>query len=212
MGLSCCPRGVMKQRDKMGTLEADFEVDSSGEEGYSARRKNKGNRFAGKLPGKSGFSLLTGVVIFVLVVLVAVVFHRSSNIDTGYKLKSLQRRIKRLEERLYRLGSIEANLEQVKEKSKQFNLLRDTIKKPITPPKSTTTEKPITPPESTTAQTAKEQIEAVYHEVLPGETLYRIALRYGIAVDELLRLNDLEPGATIYPKQKILISPAYFIE
>ena len=202
----------MKQRDKMGTLEADFEVDSSGEEGYSARRKNKGNRFAGKLPGKSGFSLLTGVVIFVLVVLVAVVFHRSSNIDTGYKLKSLQRRIKRLEERLYRLGSIEANLEQVKEKSKQFNLLRDTIKKPITPPKSTTTEKPITPPESTTAQTAKEQIEAVYHEVLPGETLYGIGLRYGIAVDELLRLNDLEPGATIYPKQKILISPAYFIE
>ncbi|MDH3961982.1 MAG: LysM peptidoglycan-binding domain-containing protein, partial [Deltaproteobacteria bacterium] len=73
---------------------------------------------------------------------------------------------------------------------------------------STTTEKPITPPESTTAQTAKEQIEAVYHEVLPGETLYRIGLRYGIAVDELLRLNDLEPGATIYPKQKILISPA----
>ena len=44
--------------------------------------------------------------------------------------------------------------------------------------------------------------------MLPGETLYRIGLRYGIAVDELLRLNDLEPGATIYPKQKILISPA----
>jgi len=91
-------------------------------------------------------------------------------------------------------------------------LFRDTIKKPKTPPQSTTTEKPITPPESTTAQTAKEQIEAVYHEVLPGETLYRIGLRYGIAVDELLRLNDLEPGATIYPRQKILISPAYFIE
>jgi hypothetical protein len=32
----------MKQRDKMDTLEADF----SDEEGYSARRKNKGNRFA----------------------------------------------------------------------------------------------------------------------------------------------------------------------
>jgi hypothetical protein len=95
----------MKQRDKMDTLEADF----SDEEGYSARRKNKGNRFAWKLPGKSGFSLLTGVVILGLFVLVAVVFHRSSNIDTGYKLKSLERRIKRLEERLYRLGWIAKN-------------------------------------------------------------------------------------------------------
>ncbi len=202
----------MKKKDIMDTLEADFKVDFSREEGYSARRNNKENRSAGKPSGKSRLSFLIGVVIFGLVVLVAVVFHRSSNIDTGYKLKSLERRIKRVEERLYTLGSIEANLEQVKEKSKQFNLFRDTIKKPKTPPQSTTTEKPITPPESTTAQTAKEQIEAVYHEVLPGETLYRIALRYGIAVDELLRLNDLEPGATIYPRQKILISPAYFIE
>ena len=191
----------MKQRDKMDTLEADFEEGFSDEEGYSARRKNKGNRFAGKLPGKSGFSLLTGVVILGLVILVAVVFYRSGNIDSGSKMRSLERRIIRLEERLDRLDWIEANLEQVKEKNKQFNSFNDIfIKKPITPPKSST------------AQTAEKQTEAVYHEVLPGESLYRIALRYGIAVDELLRLNDLEPGATIYPKQNILISPAYFIE
>ena len=167
-----------------------------------------GDRFAGKPSAKSSLSFLIGVVVFGLVVLVAVVFHRSSNIDAGYKLKSLERRIKRLEERFYRLGWIEANLKQVEEKSREVNLFRDTIKKPKTPPQSTTTEKPITPTESTTAQTAKEQIEAVYHEVLPGETLYGIGLRYGIAAAELLRLNDLEPGATIYPKQKILISPA----
>ena len=198
----------MKQRDKMDTYEADFEVDFSDEEGYSARRKNKGNRFAGKLPGKSGFSLLTGVVILGLFVLVAVLFQRSSNIDSGSKMRPLERRITKLEERLYRLDWIEANLEEIKEKNEQFHSFQDTLKKPTAPPESTTAEKPITPPESTTAQTAKEQIEAVYHEVLPGETLYGIGLRYGIAVDELLRLNDLEPGATIYPKQKILISPA----
>jgi len=187
---------VMKERDKMDTHEADFEVDFSDEEGYSARRKNKGNRFAGKLPGKSGFSLLTGVVILGLFVLVAVLFQRSSNIDSGSKMRPLERRITKLEERLYRLDWIEANLEEIKEKNEQFHSFKDTLKKPTAPP------------ESTTAQTAKEQIEAVYHEVLPGETLYRIGLRYGIAVDELLRLNDLEPGTTIYPKQRILISPA----
>ena len=202
----------MNHEDEVDSLVLDFEEDSPIEEEYSARREDKENWFAGKLPGKIGFSLLIGAVILGLFVLVAVLFPRSSNVDSGNRMRSLERRIKQLEERLYRLDRIEANLEQVKEKSKQFNLFRDTVKKPKTPPQSTTTEKPITPPESTTAQTAKEQIEAVYHEVLPGETFYGIGLRYGIAVDELLRLNDLEPGATIYPRQKILISPAYFIE
>jgi LysM repeat protein len=192
----------MEQRDKIETLEADLEVDFSAKEGYSVRRKINRNEFVGKPPGKGGFSLLIGAVILSLFVLgliflVAVLFQPPGNADSGSKMSSLEKRIKRLEERLDRLSWIEANLEQVKEKNKQFNSFNDTfIKKPITPPKSST------------AQTAKEQIEAVYHEVLPGETLYGIGLRYGIAVDELLRLNDLEPGATIHPKQKILISPA----
>ena len=197
----------MKQRDKMDTLEADFEVDFSDKEGYSARRKNKGNGFAGKPPGKSGFSLLIGAVILGLFVLVAVLFQRSSNIDSGNKMRSLETRIKQIEERLYKLDWIEANLEEIKEKNKQLNLFKDTFAKPITPPKSTTAKKPITPPESSTAQTAEKQTKTVYHEVLAGETLYRISLRYKITVDELRRLNKL-PDATIYPKQRLLIRPA----
>jgi len=210
----------MKKRDIMDTLDADLEVAFSEEEGFSIRRTNKGHRSAGKASGKSGLSFLIGVVIVGLVVLVAVVFYRSRTIDTGYKLESLERRITKLEERLYKLDWIETNLEEIKKQNEQLRSFKDTLKKPIkppestatkevtTPPQSTATEKPTTPPESTTAQIAEEQIDAVYHEVAPGETLYRIGLRYGIAVDELLRLNDLEPGATIYPKQKLIISPA----
>ena len=112
-------------------------------------------------------------------------------------MSSLEKRIKQLEGKLYRLDKIAADLEQIKEKNKQFNLFNDTcIKKPITPSKSST------------AQTAETQTEAVYHEVLAGETLYRISLRYNIKLDELRRLNNLDPEATIYPKQKILIRPA----
>jgi LysM repeat protein len=211
---------VMRRRNITDNLDADFEINFSDIEGFSVRRKNKENRLSRKPPGKSRFSLLIGVVVLGLVVLVAVLFQRSSSIDSGNKLRSLERRIKRLEERLYRLDWIEANLEEIREENKQFNSFQYTFKEPIAPPKSTTFKKPITPPESTaaqkpvtppessTAQTAKEQIEAVYHEVAPGETLYRIGLHYGIAVNELLRLNDLEPGTTIYPKQKLIISPA----
>ena len=187
---------VIRKRDIMDTLEADLEVDFSDKDGFSVRRKNKENRSAGKLPGKSGFSLLIGVAIFGLVILVAVVFQRSSNIDSGSKMRSLERRIKRLEERLYRRDWIEANLEEIKEKNEQFNSFKDTFKKPITPSKSST------------AKTAEKQTKAVYHEVLAGETLYRISLRYNIKLDELRRLNKLEPEATIYPKQRLLIGPA----
>ena len=45
------------------------------------------------------------------------------------------------------------------------------------------------------------------HEVQPGETLWNIAQRYGMSVDEILRLNRLEPSGTIYPGQKILVNP-----
>jgi LysM repeat protein len=186
----------MKQKDKIETLEADLEVDFSDEEGYSVHSKNKGNGFAGKPPGKSRFSLLIGVVILGLFVLVAVLFQRSSNIDSVSKMRSLERRIKQLEERLYRLDRIEVNLEQIEEKNKQFNSFMDTFRAPETPSKSST------------PQTAEKQTKAVYHEVLTGETLYGIGLRYGITVDELRRLNKLEPEATIYPEQRLLIRPA----
>ena len=185
----------MKQRDKLDTLEADFEVDFSDEEGYSARRKNKGNGFVGKPPGKSGFSLLIGAVILGLFVLVAVLFQRSSNIDSGSKMRSLERRIKQLEERLYRLDRIEAELEQIEEKNKQFTTFMDTFSRLETPSKRST------------AQTSEKQKKAIYHEVLAGETLYAISRRHGITVDELRRLNKLEPEAIIYPKQRLLIRP-----
>ena len=186
----------MNHEDEVDSLVLDFEEDSPIEEEYSARREDKENWFAGKLPGKIGFSLLIGAVILGLFVLVAVLFPRSSNVDSGNRMRSLEKRIKQLEERLYRLDRIEANLEQIGEKNKQFTTFIDTFRTPETPSKRST------------AQTSEKQTKAIYHEVLAGETLYGIGLRYGIKVDELRRLNKLEPEATIYPEQKLLIRPA----
>ena len=111
-------------------------------------------------------------------------------------MRSLERRIKQLEERLYRLDWTEADLEQVEEKNKQFNTSVDTFRTLEMPSKSST------------AQTAEKQTKAVHHEVLAGETLYRIGLRYGITVDQLRRPNKLEPEASIYPGQRLQIRPA----
>lgn len=45
-----------------------------------------------------------------------------------------------------------------------------------------------------------------YHKVERGETLYRISKRYGIAVEEICRLNNLKQGQAIQPGQKLLVS------
>jgi LysM repeat protein len=45
-----------------------------------------------------------------------------------------------------------------------------------------------------------------YHEVKPKETLYRIAKKYGVTVNDLRRLNNLPPNKPIHPGQKLVVS------
>jgi len=49
--------------------------------------------------------------------------------------------------------------------------------------------------------------EHTVHEVQSGETLWHIAQRYGMSVDELVRLNRLTPAEPIHPGQKLVVSP-----
>lgn len=50
----------------------------------------------------------------------------------------------------------------------------------------------------------------LYHKVERGETLYKISKRYGIAVEEICRLNKFKQGQTIQPGQKLLVSSARY--
>ncbi len=51
--------------------------------------------------------------------------------------------------------------------------------------------------------------KARYHLVASGETLYRIAVKYGLTVDKLRDLNKMTPPPQpIYPGQKLLVSAA----
>jgi LysM repeat protein len=43
------------------------------------------------------------------------------------------------------------------------------------------------------------------YEVQPGDTLFIIADRYGLSVDELARANNLGPNGWIYPGQQLVI-------
>jgi len=45
-----------------------------------------------------------------------------------------------------------------------------------------------------------------YHEVTPGETLFRISRRYGVSVEHLRQLNGLSESSLIHPGQKLIVS------
>jgi uncharacterized protein YkwD len=49
---------------------------------------------------------------------------------------------------------------------------------------------------------------SVIHLVRPGETLWLIAITYGVKIDEILSLNDLPKDSPIYPKQELIIKKA----
>lgn len=51
------------------------------------------------------------------------------------------------------------------------------------------------------------QAEGQVHEVQSGDTLYGIAKKYGMSLDELCSLNSISKDQTIYPGQKIQVAP-----
>lgn len=66
------------------------------------------------------------------------------------------------------------------------------------------TTKPETPGAASPKATA--QAKGQYHEVRKGDSLYLIAMEYGLSVDELCALNNIHPRQIIRPGQKLLVS------
>jgi len=60
---------------------------------------------------------------------------------------------------------------------------------------------------SASSEIPTDQAGKQYHQVQTGESLYFIASKYGLSVDELCRLNNMHPRQIIRPGQKLLVSP-----
>ena len=56
-------------------------------------------------------------------------------------------------------------------------------------------------PKQATSQEKKQ-----YHNVVRGDTLYRISRKYGLSVEEIRRLNNLNKNQPIQPGQKLMVN------
>jgi LysM repeat protein len=123
----------------------------------------------------------------------------------------LEGRVKNIEDRLFSLEGIEKRLAQGEERVSRVEGLEKKLahmEQQIVDLTKMTERTPAPKPQKTAKpdQAAQAPSEVRYHEVRAGETLYSIARRYGLKVDELRQLNKLTPDVVIHPGDKLVVS------
>lgn len=167
--------------------------------------------------------LLVGGGVVVLIALMVVVFSGSGEKGDTVQVSVLESKIIRLENRIVALEGAGQKKAGPGKQDKEIALLNQRLqrleafiaKRMNDMGKELADLKKTTPAPSPPKKAVAKKIsgasggdkEVLYHEVRAGENLYRISLRYGLKVDELLRLNNLESGTTIQVGQKLKVRP-----
>ena len=134
-----------------------------------------------KLQGRTlGF---WGVRVLLLVVVFPFLFG-CGNGESKEELSSLKTRLDEIEKRLTRLEGTERKMALLESQVKKLERSISKLNKPVAP------------------RTKKGR----YHEVRQGDSLFKIAQKHGITVEELCRLNKITSKAVIRPGQKLLVA------
>jgi len=151
--------------------------------------------------------ILGGLVLLMLIILFAHIYRGGNNLS-GEDLKGLRTDLAHLEKRLWTLEEkitfLEARGRDMQQSILGAERSRETISaslKELNQEIGQFEERIESIEGKRKAQTTKE-----YYEVRPGDTLYRISQKYGIALDELRRLNGLAPDHLLRPGQKLIVS------
>lgn len=164
--------------------------------------------------------VLLGSGFLVMIFLFIVFLSKTTDIASKTKIVNIEKRLALLEERLGKIDEIDEKLILLDTQGKKFDLFVDrfdrfetsmSLKMDIINNELYTSKKKgkqaaeRKKPEKT--KILKKITHPIYHEVKPKETLYQISRRYGLAVDDLRKLNRLTPETVIHPGQKLIVSP-----
>ena len=157
----------------------------------------------------TSYLIFAGIVVVILVIgcILFFRFHKTSTAD----LEVTKNRLKMLEQRFPQLAGqvmeLEQSMSNVNASGQSLTKRMDELSYKVAQLQAAAVMKqakgkaPVSGQEKPAVKTAP-----AYHQVQPGETLYRIAKRYGISLDELCRLNQISEEQAIKPGQKLLVS------
>ncbi|MFZ0448839.1 MAG: LysM peptidoglycan-binding domain-containing protein [Desulfatiglandaceae bacterium] len=203
--------------DGQDRMELDFSGMSQGRKGGN-RRPGKNSSDPEK---RKRWWLFTGAALLIIIVIFAIDFLAGKG-SSDKPIALLQARVKVLEEKVDHLAGMEGNIVSIQQQEKA---LQDSVSGLQGPVKSLQrkldnvdrevarlNKRMGTTPARTksTASIRKELISeahARYHVVRKGESLYKIAKKYGISLQELYRLNNLTSKSVIHPGQRLLVTP-----
>jgi len=183
-------------------------------------RNPKRRQFDFKLPPEHLYPYIAaGVGAFLLILLVIVFTRGGDETVPGQDLREVSSRLEALEERIQRFEDREEErqkafaefLDSSQDVTRELEMHRENIddmRQKLAALEGKTRQQE---PRTVTAAPVREQRPAaeengkVYHEVQPGENLFRIGLKYEVSVDRIRSLNNLDPNDSIYPGQNLLI-------
>lgn len=177
---------------------------------------------------KSSKSIVLAGAGLILAVIVLLMF-LSGSPKSGDKeqIKTIEGRMKSIEEKLAKLEWIDTGLARLDRKEKEIAsisdrmvqmeaalnkkadlLARETVKL-ASRPAETTTPKTETPPAKPAAPAAKtdKDIKAKAYIVQKGDTIFGISRKHGIPADQLIKLNKLDAKDPIKPGQQLALPP-----
>ena len=186
--------------DEIGNLGHIGDEDHEAPEGIQKRKKSQ-----------KQFLVFVAVAVLILITASALLFKahdRAVKVDINtvhLKLTTLEMGVSRLEDEVKELRQFVSKQKesetrhtpQIEALSKRMDRLENKIAAVAPRPQPSTPAPEKTPPKA----------KAKYHEVRPGETLFRISKDYGLSLEQLCRLNQITPETPIQPGQKLLISP-----
>lgn len=156
-----------------------------------------------------------GIGFLILVILLILLFVRNRSIVLENRIAALENSVKNIEEMADKLGAFDGQMAQILEQAQmvqQFKKRFDRSEGALTSRMDQiaitlgSIQKQMAQTRAQPSKTSK-TAGSQYHIVKPGETLYQIGPRYGLTVKKLQQINKLGPGDTIYPGQKLVISP-----
>ncbi len=220
----------MKWKDTGDMEEKDASVEEEeyfDEEQYSPWADQENHKKGGSLnKTKALFGLLVGAIVALVVALLVLVMGGGTNGVSPQQMALVEERLQKLEERLDKYEAIDEKVTRIWEQAKDYETFKDrferseasmslrmdhltmsleTMQKQLSKAQDRV-EAPTAPAKDNTPKaTGKAKAKTQYHQVKPGETLYSISKQYNLKVDQLLQMNQMNPGSVIQPGQQLIV-------